>query len=300
MRLPSSWTRPLEELSVDGVREFPCGDSEESYRKKIEQERLRFSAAWKENPAAQCATIFNRFNTLPKRADVNEVTKDLDFSIQSAIRLFESDFLARYGDLYDGLLTVRTSTLVEALVSQQPENGEFLRQELGQDDDHLFETFDASIRGALAHGENYVDTIRTHVIQLNDGLDRFRRTLNPGFLSMVIPTVVRVLTAGTLDHFGVESGWVQGVSARFTSGIWTNWKKKSDEEFLEDFGHAVEELPVVCLRMDKEVRLFLMAAVEPYLNYRLQYQKAILCALQDMSRAGWDVSACITYLRTLK
>lgn len=264
---------------------------------QIAQEQRRLCAAWDKNPAAQCAVIFNRFRNPSKKVEMAQLADDVDAAIGLGCSLFETDFLRRYGDRLDSLLEVRTAEIAKSLAAQQPMNSAFVIHKLAQNDEQLFQGFDAAIRQALAEGRRDFETIRAHLEQLRENAPRFRRILTPGFFEQIGNMIIGALTGAALGSVGIDSDFVIQKSARFTAGKWADWRGKANEEFGNKFCEAMEEVPIVCENMDAAVRLSLTAALDNYLQHRLRHQNTTLDALLDLSLAGWDVAQSITYFR---
>ena len=264
---------------------------------QIAKERQQLCAAWDANPAAECAKIFNRFRNPSKKVGLAQLADDVDAAIGLGCRLFETDFLERYGDRFDSLLVVRTAEIAKSLAAQQPTNAAFVIQKLAQNDEQLFQGFDGAIRQALAEGRRDFDIIRAHLAQLRENSARFRRILTPGFFAQIGNMIVGALTGAALGAVGIDSSFVIRKSAQFTAGKWADWRGKADEEFGDRFVEALEEVPFVCENMDGTVRQSLTAALDMYLQHRLRHQNTTLDALSDLSRAGWDVGPSISYFQ---
>jgi hypothetical protein len=264
---------------------------------QIAQERRRLYAAWDKNPAAQCATIFNRFRNPSKKVAMTQLADDVDAAIGLGCSLFETDFLGRYGDRLDSLLEVQTAEMAKSLAAQQPTNAAYVIHKLAQNDEQLLQGFDAAIRQALAEGRRDFGIIQAHLEQLRENAPRFRRILTPGFFSQIGNMIIGALTGAALGAIGIDSDFLIQKSAQFTAGTWSDWRGKANEEFGNKFCEAMEEVPIVCENMDAAVRRSLTVALDNYLEHRLRHQNTTLGALLDLSLAGWDVGHSISYFQ---
>jgi len=263
--------------------------------KQIANERQQLLRAWDGNPAARCAALFDRFINPREKKSRTEVADDVDMAVASGCQLFQSDFVDRYGDFYASLLVVQTAEIAKSLAAQQPANAAFVYHKLAQNDEELFRGFDASVRKALAEGRAAFAIIRAHLEQLRENSERFRRIIDPGFFANIGNIIVGALTGAALGAVGIDSDSVIRHSARFTAGIWADWTGKADEEFADKFCEAMTEVAVVSENMDAGIRRSLTAALDMYLQHKLQHQKTTLDALSELTRAGWDVNSSITY-----
>ena len=153
--------------------------------KQPKKEKERLCALWSGNPAAQCATIFNRFNRPPKKVSLQELADDTDHAITAASSLFEEDAMSRYAELYGNRIVVRTTEIAEELAAQYPEQAALILQTLRQNDTEISRCFNESIRDALSQGERDRQLIRAHLHQLEAHSDRFRRLLTSQVFSKI-------------------------------------------------------------------------------------------------------------------
>jgi len=153
--------------------------------KQLKEEKERLCQLWNGNPAAQCASIFNRLNLLNRlnRREENpqELPDDTDRALIAASSHFEENFTDRYGDLYTKHVVVRTTEIAKELAAQYPENAKLILQRLSENDTEISRRFNESIRDALAEGQEDQEEIRAYIKQLMENSDRFRSLLTPGF-----------------------------------------------------------------------------------------------------------------------
>ncbi len=254
--------------------------------------------AWDANPTAQCAKLFKRFVNPSQQVSSEQLSQDVNAAIIKARSLFDTDFLAKYAQMYRNALVVETSQVARLLASQQPDNSDFIYNKLAQDDTRLLQSFEVEICSALEEGRTYCVIINAHLQQLRDNFARFHKILNPGFLVKCASIIVGALTGVALGAIGINSDLLISKAAQFTATKWSNWKGDNDKEFGDKYVAAIYELPEVCESMDAAVRQELHDVLGRYIQHQQRHREAILNVLLELSEAGWDVGTSIAYLKT--
>lgn len=271
--------------------------------KQLKEDKERLGQLWNGNPAAQCATIFNRLNRLEESEQ--ELADDIDRALTVASSHFEENFTDRYADLYADLyakrVVVRTTETAHELVTQYPENAPLILQRLSQNDTEISRRFNESIRDALAEGQGDQEEIRAHIKQLMENSDRFRRLLTPGFFrkysSWLFGGGVTLALHELLPDW-IKGPWLELKTTKFAAGIFANFKSKRDQEFGHSFAKVLAvELPALCEDMDTRVGQSLSAALDRYIEHKLKQQRAVLDVLLELSHRKCDVESGISWFR---
>ena len=270
--------------------------------KQLKQEKQRLCDLWSGNPAAECATIFNRFKQWPPSdANPKEVADEVERDITVAASLLQQNFTSRYAHIYANRLVVKTTEVAEQLAGQYPEHATLILERLAQNDTQISQRFDEAIRDALSQVEADREVIRAHINQLRDNLPRLRELLTPGFFrkysGILFGTGVTFVLHSLLPDW-IKGFWVEYKTTQFARGIWNNFRSKVDQEFAESFGKALSvDLPALCEHLDAKVRESLSRVVDRYIDHKLKQQREILDVLLELSRAKCDVESGICWFR---
>jgi hypothetical protein len=266
---------------------------------QCQQEKQRLCELWNDNPAAQCTTIFNRFERWPpSNANPEEVADEVERAITVAWSVFERDYTSRYADLYAKRLVVRTTEAAEQLAAQYPENAGLILQRVAENDAEISRRLEECIRDALSQADGDRELIRAHITQLKEDLPQLRRVLTPSLLSKMSPILVGAATGGILGALGLHSLFLTFKASQFTAGRWVAWKSKEDEEFADRFSKQLtQQLPTLCEDLNVKVRQSLAAAIDCYIQHKFKLEQGVLDVLDGLSHAKCDVESGICWFR---
>ncbi len=268
---------------------------------QLKREKEQLAQLWDGNPAAQCATLFDRFKRWPPPdANPEEVADEVDRAIMVASSLFEQNVTTHYADLYANRLVVRTTELAEELAALYPDNAAVILQKLSQNDGEISRRFNQAIRDALAEDHTDRVEVRARIKQLIGNSERFRKLLTPGFFRKYGSSLFGGGAALALHELLpdlVKGPWIEYQTGKFAARVFDSFKTKGDQDFVESFGKAMALLPALCEGIDARVGRGLCAVFDGYIEHKLKHQRAISDVLLELSHARCNLEPGISWFK---